>query len=111
MTDMTITGAASINEYFVIIIATAVLFLFACVGISLYITYRILKKYTDFGETECSIHQYSADGVRFKVNKDNVLPVEKEDFFLIYGENPYENIERSIPEQLIRNSGKKDEHK
>lgn len=36
--------------------------------------------------------------------KDNILPIEKNDFFFIYAENPYENTEHAIPEQLMKNT-------
>ncbi len=36
--------------------------------------------------------------------KDNILPIEKNDFIYIYAENPYENTEHAIPEQLMKNT-------
>ena len=38
--------------------------------------------------------------------RDDVLIHEKADFFLYYGENPYEGRKHSIPEQLIKNGEK-----
>ena len=96
----------STDEFYFATVLSAAIFLFACVGIALFITYRILKKYIDFGEIECSIHQYSANGIRYKVNTDNVVSDEKNEFFLLHGENPFEGIDHSIPEQLIRNGAK-----
>lgn len=95
------------EQMYVIVILSIVFFLFSCVGISVFVTYRILNKYNDFGEVPvCSIHQYSYEGIRYKVNKDYVSLAEKNDYMLVNGDNPYENIERSIPEQLLKNAEK-----
>ena len=91
-------------EMFFVVIFSIFFFLSACAGISVFITYRILNKYIDFGEVVCNIHQYSNDGIKYKVNRDNVLIYEKNEYMHIHGENPYENIERSIPEQLLKNT-------
>ena len=92
------------SEMFFVVILSIFLFLLACAGIAVFITYRILKKHNDFGEVICNIHQYSNEGIKFNVNRDNVLIYEKNEYMLIHGENPYEGIERSIPEQLLKNN-------
>lgn len=95
------------EQMYIVVILSVVFFLFACAGISVFITYKILNKYSDFGEVPvCSIHQYSNDGIKYKVNRDYVLLNEKNEFILLYGANPYENTEHSIPEQLLKNSEK-----
>ena len=98
------------NEFFIAFVISALIFLFACVAISTFITYLVLNKFINFGETECSIHQYSTDSIRYKVNTDNVLLDEKNEFFFLHGSDPYEGIEREIPEQLIKNGEKKAPH-
>ena len=98
---------AFLNEQmYVIAIISIILFLVSCAGLAVFITYRILKKYIDFGDVVCSIHQYSSNGIKYTVNRDNVLLYEKNDYMLVHGDNPYENIERSIPDQLLKNAGK-----
>ena len=94
------------EQTFVIAIISLVLFIAACAGIAIFITYSILRK-IDFADVVCSIHQYSTDSIRYKVNTDNVLLDEKNEFFFLHGSDPYEGIEREIPEQLIKNGEKK----
>ena len=94
------------EQTFIVAIISIVLFIVSCAGIAIFITYRILKKYIDFGDVVCSIHQYSSNGIKYTVNRDNVLLYEKNDYMLVHGDNPYENLERSIPEQLLKNAGK-----
>ena len=95
------------EQMYIVVILSVVFFLFACAGISVFITYKILNRYSDFGkEPVCSIHQYSNEGIKYKVNRDHVFLQEKNDFIMLYGENPYENAEHSIPEQLLKNSKK-----
>ncbi|MBR4404456.1 MAG: hypothetical protein IKT10_05005 [Clostridiales bacterium] len=98
------------EQLYIVVILSIFFFLFACAGIAVFVTYRILNKYNDFGEVPvCSIHQYSNNGIKYTVNRDNVHLVEKNDFMLVNGDNPYENIERSIPEQLLKNAEKEAE--
>ncbi len=92
------------NETFLVVIISALIFAFVSIGISCFVTYLVLNKYNNFGDTSCSLYQYSAHGVSYKVLRDNVLLEEKNDFFSVWGENPYANIERSIPEQLLKNA-------
>ncbi len=103
---MGISDAFLNEQMYVIAIISIILFLVSCAGLAVFITYRILKKYIDFGDVVCSIHQYSSNGIKYTVNRDNVLLYEKNDYMLVHGDNPYENIERSIPDQLLKNAGK-----
>ncbi len=103
---MGISDAFLNEQMYVIAIISTILFLVSCAGLAVFITYRILKKYIDFGDVVCSIHQYSSNGIKYTVNRDNVLLYEKNDYMLVHGDNPYENIERSIPDQLLKNAGK-----
>ncbi len=99
--DMTFGGDA----YFALILSILFCF-FTALAVSLFITYRLLKKYNDFGDSSCGIEEYSRFGVDYSVKRNDVNPVEKNDFFLCYAENPYENVVHSIPEQLIKNGEK-----
>lgn len=98
------------EQTFVIAIISLVLFIAACAGIAIFITYSILRK-IDFGDVVCSIHQYSNNGIKYSVNRDNVLLFEKNEYMLVYGDNPYENIERSIPDQLLKNAEKTEDNR
>ena len=103
---MGISDAFLNEQMYIIAIISIILFLVSCAGLAVFITYRILKKYIDFGDVVCSIHQYSSNGIKYSVNRDNVLLYEKNDYMLVHGDNPYENLERSIPDQLLKNAGK-----
>ena len=93
------------EQMYIVVILSIVFFLFACAGITVFITYMILNRYSDFGKVSvCSIHQYSNDGINYTVIREKALLDEKNEFILLYGENPYENIGHSIPEQLLKNS-------
>ena len=98
------TANMTANEIFIVVIISALIFAFVSIGISCFVTYLVLNKYNNFGDTSCSLYQYSAHGVSYKVQRDNVLLEEKNDFFSVWGENPYANIERSIPEPLLKNA-------
>lgn len=104
-------NAIQTDALLIIIIVSAAVFLFTCVAISIFIMYRILNKFNNFGDTECSLYQYSYDGIRFRVNKDNVALEEKNEFMETYGKNPYEEVERTIPELLIKNAEKANSEK
>lgn len=56
------------------------------------------------GDYSCSIDECSGRGINYRLMKDNILPIEKNDFIYIYAENPYENTEHAIPEQLMKNT-------
>ena len=92
------------DETFLVVIISALIFAFVSIGIACFVTYLILNKYNNFGETSCSLYQYSTNGVSYKLQRDNVLLEEKNEFFSVWGDNPYANIERSIPEQLLKNA-------
>ena len=73
---MGISDAFLNEQMYVIAIISIILFLVSCAGLAVFITYRILKKYIDFGDVVCSIHQYSSNGIKYTVNRDNVLLYE-----------------------------------
>lgn len=98
---MTFDGEA----YFALIFSILFCF-FTALAVSLFITYRLLKKYNDFGDSSCGIEEYSRFGVDYISMRDDADPSEKRYFFLHFGENPYENAVHSIPEQLIKNGEK-----
>ena len=83
--------------------------MFTSVSIAIFITYRILEKYNNYGDSSCRLDDYSLNGIKFKRSNDNVTPEEKSYHFNVFGENPYEDRVHSIPEQLLKNSEKKDQ--
>ena len=91
------------SEAYFPLILTIIFCFFSALSVSLFITNKLLSKYNDFGDSSCGIDEYSALGVDYERMLNGVDPVEKNDFFLYYGENPYENAVHSIPEQLIKN--------
>lgn len=80
--------------------------IYMAVAITLFIVYKLLNKYNNFGDTTCNLDEYSPWGIKYNRMRDDVLIHEKTDFFLYYGENPYEGRKHSIPEQLIKNGEK-----
>ena len=91
------------NILFIAFILSLVIWVFSAVGITLFVVYRILNRYNDYGNFVCPLEEYSKNGIRYTRVRDNVLPMEKNEYFMDYGYNPYEDIERSIPEQLLKN--------
>ena len=83
-----------------------VLWLMAGAGAGMFVVYRILRKFNDFGDSTCSIDEYSRKGIHYSRQLDEVPPQEKTFLFANFGANPYEGVEHSVPEQLIEN-GKK----
>lgn len=89
--------------YFVIIISL-IIFILSATGIAVFVSYLILKKFNNFGETPCSIFQYSKEGINYTRIRDYVLPDDRNDLFLYYGENPYPEKTGIVHEQLLKNS-------
>lgn len=94
-------------EWVIMLICMAILLLFSCVAISMFVTFLVLRKYSSFGETDTSYFQYAASGIKYDEKKDNVPLSEKKGYFLWYGEDPYKNRKHVIPEILLKN-GEKD---
>ena len=66
------------EQMYIVVILSIVFFLFACAGITVFITYMILNRYSDFGKVSvCSIHQYSNDGINYTVIREKALLDEK----------------------------------
>ena len=78
--------------------------IFTGLSISLFITFIMLNKFNDYGDYSCSIEEYSQLGINYRLMKDNIGYYEKNDYFFIYAENPYENTDRAIPDQLLKNT-------
>ena len=95
------------NLIIAIVIFTG-LWLMTGVGTALYVTFRLLNKYSNFGDFSCGIDEYSVKGIHYLRSLDEVSSHEKSFLFSNFGENPYANVKHSIPEQLRKNSSKED---
>jgi hypothetical protein len=87
----------------VVILVYGGLWIFTAVSYAIFITYRILNKYNDFGDTSCSLYSYSERDISYDREIDNAPPNEKNLLFTIYAEDPYTDKKRRIPEVLIKN--------
>ena len=81
---------------------------FTGVSITMFVVYKILNKYSNFGDSSCKMDDYSLRGIHYLRDIDDVPSNEKRLLFAAYGANPYEGRQHSIPEQLLKN-GKKSE--
>lgn len=78
--------------------------IFTSLSISLFISFILLNKFNDYGDYSCILDDYSRTGINYRQRKDNIVPNEKNDLFFVYAENPYENTEHAIPDQLLKNT-------
>lgn len=92
------------NGFYMAVMISLLTALFTSLSIALFITFVLLKKYSDYGDSTCGIDEYSHRGINIRRRIDNVMPDEKNDYFSVYADNPYENKTHSIPEQLLKNS-------
>ena len=83
--------------------------IFTGVSFALLITYKILKKYSDIGDSSCDINEYSRTGIRYNRMIDDAIPNEKHFLFADYGVDPYAEKKHNIPEVLLKNA-EKDKH-
>jgi hypothetical protein len=92
-----------------IILIIGVTLLFTSVSYSIFITYLILKKFSDLGNSSCKLNEYAPRGLDYKRMVDNVPTNEK--YFLLadYGVDPYMDKKHSIPEVLLKNAQKDQE--
>ena len=83
-----------------------VIVLFTSVSYSMFITYLILKKFSDFGDSSCKIDDYAPKGLGYTRMVDDVPPNEKYFLFEMYAVDPYSTKQHSIPEVLLKNDEK-----
>ena len=96
-------------QFLQIILVMGVTLLFTSVSYSIFITYMILKKFSDLGDSPCKLNENAPKGLSYTRMVDNVPTNEK--FFLLadYGVDPYLDKKHSIPEVLLRNAEKDQE--
>ena len=93
-----------------IILIIGVTLLFTSISYSIFITYLILKKFSDLGDSSCKINEYAPKGLGYTRMVDDVPPKEKYFLFADYGVDPYLDKKHSIPEVLLRNAEKEQDN-
>ena len=83
--------------------------IFTGLAFSLLITYKILKKYSDIGDSSCDIKEYSRTGIHYNRMIDDVATNEKYFLFADYGVDPYAEKKHNVPEVLLKNA-ERDKH-
>ena len=78
--------------------------IFTGVSFALLITYKILKKYSDIGDSSCDIKEYSRTGIRYNRTVDNAPAIEKSFLFADYGVDPYAEKKHNVPEVLLKSA-------
>ena len=78
--------------------------IFTGISFALLITYKILKKYSDIGDSSCDIKEYSKTGIRYNRTVDNAPAIEKSFLFADYGVDPYAEKKHNVPEVLLKNA-------
>lgn len=81
---------------------------FTSLSYSIFITYLILKKFNDFGDSSCKLGEYAPKGPGYTRMVDNVPANEKYFLQADYGVDPYSTRKHSIPEVLLKNMEKED---
>lgn len=93
----------------VIVLVYGSMIIFTGISYALMITYLILRKFNDFGDTSCKLSEYSPRGIGYTRMVDDVPAIEKNFLFSEYGEDPYIVKHSGIPEILLKNSEKNSE--
>jgi hypothetical protein len=97
------------DSAFLILLVYSGMIIFTAVSYAVFVTYRILRKYSDFGDSSCKIEEYSQRGIGYYRMVDDAPEMERSFLFTEYGQDPYENNSHSIPEVLLKNTGDKKE--
>ena len=79
---------------------------FTGISITLFVVYKILNRFNNFGDSSCKLDEYSPRGIHYQRDIDDVPSTEKRLLFAEYGVNPYEGRQHTIPEQLLKNAKK-----
>ena len=90
------------NNMFLMCVIFIGMWIYSAVAIAIFVTYLILNKNNNFGDFAPKIEEYSAGGIHYTREVNNVTSHEKTFLFLEYGENPYEGRSHRYPEQLLK---------
>lgn len=77
---------------------------FTGIAITMFVVYKILNRFSNFGDSSCKLDDYSPRAIHYLRDMDDVPSTEKRLLFSAYGENPYDGRQHTIPEQLLKNS-------
>lgn len=94
-------------EVFRLILFGAI-WVYSAVSFAAFITYKILNKYTNYGDSSPAMDEYSIRGIDMTRMRDEVPASDKYHLFSDYGVNPYEGRKHSIPEQLLKDKEDED---
>ena len=94
--------------FFMSLMAIAFL-IFTGISFAMLITYKILKKYSDIGDSSCDIKEYSRTGIHYNRMIDDAVTNEKYFLFADYGVDPYAEKKHNVPEVLLKNA-ERDKH-
>ena len=100
----------ALNSRIFMMFVIGILFLiFTGVSFALLITYKILKQYSDIGDSSCDIKEYSRTGIHYNRMIDDAATNEKYSLFADYGVDPYAEKKHNVPEVLLKNA-ERDKH-
>ena len=97
------------DAFITILLTFGSLSVFTGVSYAIMITYLILRKFNDFGDSSCKLDDYSPRGIGYMRMIDDVPSNGKFFLFTEYGSDPYVVKHQGIPEILIKNSEKNNE--
>jgi len=97
------------SNMFVMSLMAIAFLIFTGVSFALLVTYKVLKKYSDIGDSSCDIKEYSGRGIMYNRMIDDAITNEKYYLFSDYGVDPYAEKKHNIPEVLLKNA-EKDKH-
>ncbi|MBO4638026.1 MAG: hypothetical protein J5685_12900 [Clostridiales bacterium] len=70
------------------------------IGITVFIMYKILDKYINYGDSSGDIHEFAVGDIDYIRYIDEVSQHERTLFNDNFSIDPYEDIKRSVPEPL-----------
>lgn len=83
-------------------IVFGVMWIICSAGIAAFVTYTILNKWANFGDSTPSMYEYTLQDIDYIRSRDRVPTTDKRFLFDDYGENPFEGKKHRIPEPLLK---------
>ena len=90
------------DTLFLVYALFAGMLIYSAVAISMFITYLVLNKNNNFGDSAPDLEEYSSLGIRYTREVNDAPKSEKNYLFSEYGENPYDQRSHRYPEHLLR---------
>ena len=88
------------------VLTFVIILIYMGVSIALFVAYKVLNKFSNFGDSSCDIGEYTRKGIRYERCRDEVDHSMKRIVFADYGVDTYGNRKHTIPEQLLKNAKK-----